>query len=234
VKRGAKRFYKTVTVGAESNGFVILLDGKSVKTPTGHALHVPFHGLAEAIASEWRGQGNFIDPQTMPLTRYANTVIDRVEPRRAELVADLAKYAGHDLLCYREATATQLMQRQAVVWDPWLAWAADRYGVDLIVGQGVGHIEQPGEALEALRAAIAAHDSHRLAVLHTGTTITGSAVLGLAFTARALDAREAFAAAHVDELFQEERWGVDSEAQQARARKLAELKAGESYLALLA
>lgn len=233
MKRGAKRFYETVAVGAEANGFAILLDGKPIKTPAGNALLAPLHKLAEAVAEEWRGQGDVIDPDAMPLTRYLNTVIDRVEPRREEIVADLAKYAGHDLLCYREASSTQLMQRQAAAWDPWLAWAADRYGADLVVGQGLGHIEQPPEALEALRDAIAAMDSHRLAVLHTGIAITGSAVLGLAFVARALEAREAFAAAHVDELFQEERWGVDEEAQAARARKLAELKAGERYLMLL-
>jgi chaperone required for assembly of F1-ATPase len=233
VKRGAKRFYKTAAAREEPNGFAILLDGKAVKTPAGHSLMAPVRALAEAIAAEWRDQGDFIDPASMPLTRYANTVIDRVEPRRNELIADLAKYAGHDLLCYREAASTQLMQRQATAWDPWLAWAADRCGADLIVGQGVGHIEQPPDALEALRLAIAAHDAHRLAVLHTGITITGSAVLGLAFTAGALSAREAFEAAHVDELFQEERWGADAEAQQVRARKLAELKAGENYLELL-
>ena len=233
MKRGAKRFYKTVAVRVEPSSCAILLDGKAVKTPAGNALSLPIHALAEAVAAEWDAQGDFIDPEAMPLTRYANTVIDRVAPRRAEVITDLAKYAGHDLLCYREATTTQLMQRQAAAWDPWLAWAADRYGADLVVGQGVGHIEQPAEALEALRGAIAAHDAHCLAVLHTAITITGSAVLGLAFTARALDAREVFAAAYVDELFQEERWGVDEEAQAARARRLAELKAGEAYLALL-
>lgn len=233
MKRGAKRFYKTVAVRQDPGAFAILLDGKAVRTPAGHGLVVPTSTIADAMAEEWRGQGDFIDPEAMPATRYANTVIDRVAPRRDEVIDDLAKYAGHDLLCYREATTTQLMQRQAAAWDPWLAWAADRFGADLVVGQGVGHIEQPAEALASLRAAIAALDSHRLALLHTAITITGSAVLGLAFVSRALSAREAFDAAHVDELFQEERWGVDEEAQQARARKLAELKAGEAYLALL-
>lgn len=232
LKRGTKRFYQTAAAEEIADGYAVTLDGKPIKTPAGKAL-VLDQRLAEAIANEWDSQGAFIEPDTMPLTRYANTVVDRVEPRRAEVAEELAKFANNDLLCYREAMASELMRRQAAAWDPWLAWAADRYGAELAVGQGVTHLEQPAEAVEALRRAIAEHDPHRLAVLHTAITITGSAVLGLAFVSGELSAEGAFAAAHVDELFQEERWGRDKEAHLARTRRLSELEAGGSYLSLL-
>jgi chaperone required for assembly of F1-ATPase len=233
VKRGTVRFYESVALADVDGGYAVRLDGRAVKTPGGNAFVVPTRQLAEAIAEEWRGQGDEIEPDTMPLTRYANTVIDRVSVRHQTIAADLAKFAGHDLLCYREDQTTELMQRQAAAWDRWIAWAADRYGVELEVVRGLTPIEQPPETLERLAQAIAAHDAHRLAVLHTGITITGSAVLGLAFVARALDAAQAFAAARVDETYQAERWGRDEEAEARDARRLADLQAAERYLVLL-
>ena len=232
MKRGVKRFYKAVAFEPVAGGFAVVLDGKPIKTPSGSAL-ILSERLADAVAAEWEAQDGFIEPDTMPLTRYANTVIDRITPRREQVVAELAKFAGHDLLCYREATTAELMRRQAAAWDPWLAWAAESYGADLAVGQGVAHIHQPPEAIERLTKAIAAHDVHRLAVLHPGITITGSAVLGLAFLTRALDADSAFAASRVDETYQTELWGCDGEAEARETRLLADLKAAERYLELL-
>ncbi len=233
MKRGTKRFYEAVNVAPVEGGYAITLDGKAMRTPASANLILPHRPLAEAIAREWRGQGEWIEPEAMPLTRYANTVIDRVTPRREQLVAELAKFAGHDLLCYREAVTTELMQRQAAAWDPWLAWATERYGAELAVGQGVTAIEQSPEALEGLRRAIAAHDEHRLAVLHAGITITGSAVLGLAFVALKLSATAAFDTSRLDEVYQAERWGRDGEAEAREASLLADLVAAESYLSLL-
>lgn len=232
MKRGVKRFYKEVAIAPASGGFAVVLDGKPIKTPSGNPLAVS-ERLAAAIAEEWAAQHEFIDPEAMSVTRYANTVIDRVEPRQAEIVAELAKFAEHDLLCYREAVTAALMRRQAAAWDPWLAWAADRFGADLVVAQGLTSVEQPVEALERLRDAIAQHDAHRLAVLHAGITITGSTILGLAFVARALDAASAFATSRVDEAYQAEHWGRDAEAEAREARLLADLKAAEHYLSLL-
>ena len=233
LKRGTKRFYQTVAVAPMESGYAITLDGKALRTPASANLILTHRPLAEAIAQEWHGQGEWIEPDTMPLTRYANTVIDRVAPRREQLVAELAKFAGHDLLCYREAATAELMRRQAAAWDRWLAWVAEHYDAEFAIGQGVTHVEQSPEALERLRRAIAAHDAHRLAVLHAGITITGSAILGLAFVARALDSEAAFAASRVDEAYQAELWGRDGEAEAREARLLADLKAAEYYLSLL-
>ena len=233
MKRGVKRFYKLVAVSSVDGEHALLLDGKAMRTPAKARFVLSHPLLVEAIAEEWRGQGEWIDTEAMPLTRYANTVIDRIEPRRGQIVEELAKFAAHDLLCYREAATVELMRRQTAVWDPWLAWAADRYGADLIVGRGLMHIEQPPEALERIAQAIERHDSHRLAVLHAGVTITGSTLLGLAFVAGTLDAAAAFAASRVDEAYQAEFWGRDAEAEARETRLLADLQAAARYLAQL-
>jgi chaperone required for assembly of F1-ATPase len=230
MKPGTKRFYKSVDVGDD---LAILLDGRTVKTPAGAKLVAPTRMLAEAVAGEWRRQGETIAPDTMPLTKLLNTALDRIAANREAIVDDLAKYASSDLLCYRAEAPAELVHRQAAAWDPWLDWAADRFGARLTVTTGVTHIDQPQDALARLRQAVAAHDDHRLVALHAGITITGSAVLGLAFAARALNADDAFVAAQVDERYQAELWGTDAEAEKARANRLAELKAAEKYLKLL-
>ncbi len=233
MKAGVKKFYSSVGVLARDGAFAVLLDERGVKTPAGHALLAPTKRLAEAIAAEWRAQGETLKPETMPLTKALNTALDRVAANRAAIVEDLTKYAGADLLCYRAENPAELNRRQAAVWDRWLDWAADRFGVRLAVTSGVTHVAQSGEALARLRSAIDAHDNFRLVALHTAVTITGSAVLGLAFAARALDAEAAFAAAQVDETYQAELWGLDAEAEKARALRLAELKAAQAFLSLL-
>jgi chaperone required for assembly of F1-ATPase len=234
VKPRAKRFYTSVDVREEADGFAILLDGRPIKTPAGSPLRAPARALAEAIAAEWRGQGETLAPETMPLTRSLNTALDRIAANRAAIVDDLAKYAASDLLCYRAAAPQELVRRQSQMWDPWLDWAAERFGARLTVTTGVNPVAQPDEALARLREAVAAYDNHHLVALHAGIALTGSAILGLAFAARALTAEEAFAAAQVDETYQAELWGSDAEAEKARANRLTDLRAAEAYLVLLA
>lgn len=234
LKPGIKRFYASVDIRGEPSGWAALLDGKPVKTPAGHALVSPTRALAEATAEEWRAQTDTIVPESMPLTKVLNTVLDRIAPHREATIDDLAAYAGADLLCYRAETPAELMRRQAAAWDPWLDWAAERYGARLGVTAGVTHIPQPEAAVARLRQAMVALDDHHLVAVHTAVTITGSAVLGLAFAARALGAEAAFAAAQVDDAYQAERWGHDAEAESARARRRDDLKAAERYLRLVA
>jgi chaperone required for assembly of F1-ATPase len=234
LKPNIKRFYKSVDTRGDATGVAILLDTRPIKTPAGNALRAPTPSLAEAIAAEWRGQGDMILPDSMPLTKSLNTALDRIAPNRSAIIADLTKYAGTDALCYRAESPVELLRRQTTAWDPWLDWAAERFGAHLIVTTGLTHVTQPADALDRLHEAIASHDDHRLAALHAGITITASAILGLAFAAGVIAAEDAFATAHIEETYQAELWGLDAEAEKARANRLADLKAAEAYLKLLA
>jgi chaperone required for assembly of F1-ATPase len=222
-----KRFYKEAAVG---EGNAVLLDGKSAKTPAHATLALPARALAEAIAEEWRRQGETMRPQTMPLTKLANTAIDRVAGREAEIVAQILGYAN-DLLCYRALAPKDLVARQSAEWNPLLDWAAERYA-RLAVGTGIAHIAQAEEALAVYRRALAAHDAFTLAALHNAASICGSLVLALALAEARLDAHEAFALSRLDEAFQAEKWGVDAETE-SRARALeTELLAAEQFMKL--
>jgi chaperone required for assembly of F1-ATPase len=223
-----KRFYKDVAVAGRS----ILLDGKALKTPRGAGLVLPTSALAEAVAEEWRGQGEEIVPAAMPLTKLANTVIDGVAPRPDEVAAEIAAFARHDHLCYRTDAPAELARRQNAAWDPLLDWAAERYGAPLVTAHGVTSIAQPEASLAALKAAVEALDPFALAALHVAASICGSLVLGLAVADRRLTAAEAFACSQIDERYQAEKWGLDAEAETRARRLAAELDAAARFMDL--
>ncbi len=227
-----KRFYRDVSVVPADDGFAVLLDGKPVKTPGREMLIVQPRALAEAIAEEWRGQGEEIDPAAMPLTKLANTAIDIVAPDRGRTANQILAYGRTDLLIYRAEAPQDLVARQNARWNPLLDWLAERYGARLVTGQGVTFVDQPGDALVALDSAVWAHDDFMLAALHNATTLMGSLVLALALAERRLDAEAAFAASMLDESFQVERWGRDAEAEARRERLAAELAATERFMRL--
>jgi len=224
-----KRFYKDVSLG---DGNTILLDSRTLKTPRGASLDLLTRTLADAIADEWRAQGDEIDPQSMPLTKLANTAIDGVTPRRDEVIAEIVAFAKHDHLCYRTDKPAELARRQSEAWDPLLDWAAERYGAPLMIVHGVTSVAQPESSLAALRKAVEAFDPFALSALHVIASICGSLVLALAVAAKRLSAEEAFALSQVDERFQAEKWGLDSEAEMRAKRLERELVTAARFMDL--
>jgi chaperone required for assembly of F1-ATPase len=228
-----KRFYKVASVEERGGQYHVLLDGRAIRTPKKNAVAVPTRALAEAIAVEWEAQAEQIDPATMPLTRYANTILDGIVGREAEIRADIAKYAGTDLLCYRAEAPQELVDAQAARWDPLLAWARTDLEMPLVATVGMMPVAQQADTLARAEAALADLDAFRLAAMHTMTTLMGSVVLALAVLRRHLSAQDAWNAAHVDEDWQIRKWGEDAEATARRQRRWEEMQAAERMLRLL-
>lgn len=214
-----RRFWKEARVTPEAEGFAIALDERPLRTPAGATLLAPTAALAAAIAAEWDGLGAEIDPDRLPLTRAANSAIDRIGPRREAVIDAIAEYGGTDLLCYRAADPAALAGRQAAGWDPWLLWSAQALGAPLVAVTGVMHEPQPPASLAALRTAVAAEDDFRLAALHELVALSGSLVLGLAVARGALEAEAAWELSCIDETWQAEQWGLDAEAEAAALRR---------------
>jgi len=224
-----KRFYAKADVAEAGGGFAVGLDGKPIKTPSGRIVAVPSRAIAEAMAAEWEGQREHIDPTTMPMTRFANSVVDAVIDRVTLVRDDIAKYLSTDLLFYRAGHPEVLVAREAQHWDPVVFWAADELGAHFILAQGIMHVSQPDTAIAAAREALP-HDPWSVAALHVVTTLTGSALLALALYLRAREAEQVWAAAHVDEDFNAEQWGADEE---VVARKAARKLDFDAAIAIL-
>jgi chaperone required for assembly of F1-ATPase len=228
-----KRVYKSVATRVGDGGWGVALDGKPLRTPTKRDLLVPSERLAAAIAAEWDAQDPEIRPETMPLTRLAATAIDRTAEKRAEIVAEIAAYAGTDLLCYRAAHPPALATRQEATWQPLLDWAAGRYDAGLAVTAGVLPLTQSTASLKAYANAIAALDEFRLTAIQAATAACGSLVIALALFEGKIDADAAFAASQLDETFQIEAWGEDTEATQRRALLAEDIASAARFLELL-
>jgi chaperone required for assembly of F1-ATPase len=225
-----RRFYEAVTVCEEPGGFAVTLDDRPIKTPARRSLAAPRRPLAEVIAQEWRAQADFIDPAGMPMTRLANTIIDGVAAAHAGVAAEIVKYLGSDLVCYRATAPQGLVARQALHWDPVLTWAKEKLGADFTTVAGVTFRRQPDEAIARAEAAIP-RDPWRLGAVHTVTTVTGSALIALKLAAGNLSVDEAWTAANVDEDWNVEFWGRDELGQQRRAYLFAEMAAAARIMA---
>ena len=224
-----KRFYEHASTATDGKLYAVRLDDKPVRTPAGRLLEAPTRPLAEAIAAEWEAQRDVIDAAKMPLTRLANSVIDGVSERSAPVAEEIARYLASDLICYRAGSPRGLVERQAQHWDPIVEWARDVLGARLLLAEGVVHVTQPEAALAAVSAALP-RNPWRLGALHSVTTLTGSALLALALAQGRISADEAWAAAHVDEDWNMQRWGRDELALDRRASRFAELEAAATVL----
>ena len=147
-----KRFYKQAGVQALEAGFAVELDGRAIKTPAKAPLALPSEPLAQAIAAEWQAQGETLDLQAMTLTRLANVAIDRTPETRAELAAELARYAGTDVTCYLADAPSALRARQDEAWTPWREWAGRELNVVLVPVIGLMASPQPQASLDAAEA----------------------------------------------------------------------------------
>ena len=228
-----KRFWKEVAVEREDGGWGIRLDGRGVKTPARAALVVPTQALADGIAEEWRSVEGEIDARAMPLTGLANAAIDRVAPAKEAFAEGLARYAEADLACYRADAPRELIDRQERNWDALLGWARRRYDVDFAVTTGVTHVTQPPATVERLAHAVNALDPFRLAGLSPLVTIGGSLVGGLAVLEKALTPAQVWDAVSVDDQWQLERWGSDTEAEAALQNRRRDFFAAARFLELL-
>ena len=228
-----KRFYKEVSLDAAPGGHRILLDGRPVHSPARQLLVMPSAALAEAVADEWRAQGETIERAGMGLTRLVSTALDRMPALRGAAIDEALGYALTDLLCYRAAEPVELAERQQRAWQPWLDWLARAHGARLVVTTTMLPVSQPEPAIARLRTAIEVLDDWRLVGLRGATTALGSVVLGLALLEGEIDKEQALAASLLDELFEIERWGRERDAERRQQVLRRDVAAASGFLACL-
>ena len=224
-----KRFWKAVTVAQADGGWRVLLDARPIRTQGSAPQIVPGAPLAEALAGEWRAQGEVIDPRGFALRDMADFALDHVAPDRAGTIARLLAYAETDTLCYRADPDEPLYRRQLALWEPLLAAAEARHGVRLERVSGVLHRRQPAATLARLRAVLEEQDDFTLAALATLAPLAASLTIALAALEHDADPAPLFAAANVEEDWQAEQWGWEHTAAERRARRLADFASAAAF-----
>ena len=215
-----KRFWTEAAVAEAGDKFGVALDGRAVKTQGGRVLAVPSRDLAEALAAEWAAQGAVIDPAKFALRDLADLAIDVIAPGRAAAIAALLRFAETDTLCYRAELDEPLHQRQVELWEPLLGAAEARLDLQFSRISGVIHQPQPPETLRRLEQVLSAEDDFALAALTTLASLAASLVIALAALQPDADPVRLWNAANLEEDWQTEQWGQDSDAMALRARRL--------------
>lgn len=219
-----KRFWDVADAVEVEGGFTVHLDGRSIKTPGKSALVVPTRVMAEQMAQEWDAQPNEINPETMPVTKSANSAVDKVTPQFDAVADMLGEYAGTDLLCYRAEQPEELVKRQAEQWDPVLEWCTKTFQTPLNPVSGVMFAAQPASSLVALRALLDEMTAFELTAMHDLITLPGSFVIGLAAIHKYASPQELWELSRLDERYQQEQWGLDDDAEEMAGIKLAAYK----------
>lgn len=112
-ERLKSRFWKTVTLqppttasasGKPSDGFQILLDKRSIRTPSGQPIVIPRERelLATCIAQEWSEQEQVLKPHTLPLTSLAARALEGCKDagERKGIEGDLIRYLENETIWY--------------------------------------------------------------------------------------------------------------------------------------
>ena len=227
-----KRFYKEVTVAPDGDHWRVLLDGRGIKTPGKRAQLVPTRALAEAMAAEWAGQGEELDPARFMLRDMADYTIDAIAENRADALTSLLPYAETDTLCYRAEPDEALYARQIDVWEPLLLAAERRWDVHFERVSGIVHRPQPAATLARFAAVLEAESAFTLAALRALSSLSCSLVIGLLALEPGADAEALWNAANLEEDWQAELWGKDAEAEARQERRFADFQAAIRFAGL--
>lgn len=228
-----KRFYKDVGVAPLGDGYAVTLDGKSPRTPGMKPVVVPNEAIAKAMAVEWSAQGEFIDPQTMPLVRLINSAVESGDECVPALRDEIVKYAANDLLLYRAESPESLVLRQEELWDPVLIELARRFSLSFQPTISIVHQPQPEATIERLARSLDGQGLFPLVALNSVTSITGSGLLALALLHGIADPAAVWTAAHVDEDHNIRLWGEVEEITTRREKRQREFDAAVHLLEML-
>ena len=227
-----KRFYREVATAGAEGGWRVLLDGKPLRSVGGRAQIVPAQGLADALAEEWARQGEEIDPAGLVLRDMADYAIDVVGPGREAAIGELLPYGETDTLCYRAEPGDPLRRRQDEMWEPLLRAAEARLDVHFERIAGIIHRPQPVGTMLRLETVLTAQDDFVLAALRNLAGLAASLMTGLAAIEDNADPAALWDAAHLEERWQAERWGLDAEAEARLARRREHFLAAARFAAL--
>ena len=116
-----KKFYSLVSVEtADNECFKIALDGKTMKTPAQNEFSCHSEHIAALAQQEWSNQKEIISPESMPVTQFISTTIDRTAPNKDTIKQDILAYLETDLLYFHAAEPPELAKEQQKIWSPYL------------------------------------------------------------------------------------------------------------------
>jgi chaperone required for assembly of F1-ATPase len=146
-----------------------------------------------------------------------------------EVKAEIVKFAGSDLICYRADSPDTLVELENTHWNVVFDYFKTMHHAPFILATGISYVKQPASST-AIIESLLPQDPFKLGAIHVITTLTGSSLLAIALSLGVLKPQQAWLAAHVDEDFQITEWGDDDEAIERRAARFNDFQAAVSLL----
>ena len=228
-----KRFWKEVGIANIDNGWQVTLDSRGIRTQGKRAQVVPGKALAELLASEWKAQGDTLDPSGFPHRDMADYAIDMIASGEEDIAAKLMAYFETDTLCYRADPEDALYQHQQEQWEPLLAQLEESHGIRFQRISGVMHKPQPPETLAALRAHLETLDDFVLSGMVSMASLAASLGVALLASDEAInDPMLLWHDANLEEEWQADRWGREEEAEERRQQRGEDFSAAQVFVML--
>ncbi|XP_050382529.1 uncharacterized protein LOC126799373 [Argentina anserina] len=210
-----RRFYNQVTTrkADDGNGWTVMLDYRTLKTPSKRPLKLPTLGLAKAIAAEWEYQEtDGIRPFTMPLMKLACTALERVPITRHKVIEFLINRFNQDLVFCRapddNVLTSDIHERQVEKIDPLLNWMESEFGFKPVVYSSFFGGKQDEGLLKSVETLLKKTDECELAAIDAIAGAAHSLTIALGLFRGKLQIEEAIELIRLEEDFQVDRWGL--------------------------
>lgn len=162
------------------------------------------------------------------MQKILDQAVQEIAIHRPEIIVKLLEFAKTDLLFFWGEKKELFLQQQNE-WLPILNWASQELSIELTKTDKLDIPEN--KALQnPLGQLLNQMSDKELACFYAAALNMRSVLLALALVKRRIDAEEACRLSYLEELWQNEMWGVDEEAQSKRQERCDELKEIESYL----
>ncbi|OIT08058.1 hypothetical protein A4A49_28444 [Nicotiana attenuata] len=210
-----KRFYKKVTTTEADDGigWSVMLDYRTLKTPSKRPLKCPTLALAKAIAAEWEYQeADRIRPFTMPLMKLSCTALERVPLTRQKISDHLMKKFPQDLVVCRATGDNDLTsgvrERQVEKIDPLLKWVESEFGFKTAVYTSFFGGKQDDGLVSAIESLLKKMDDCELATIDAIASAAHSLVIALGLFRGRLGIEEAIELIRLEEDLQVDSWDL--------------------------
>ncbi|XP_022154157.1 ATP synthase mitochondrial F1 complex assembly factor 2 [Momordica charantia] len=210
-----KRFYQQVTTreADDGNGWTVMLDYRTLKTPSKRPLKLPTLGLAKAVAAEWEYQEtDGIRPFTMPLMKLACTALERVPLTRPKIIAHLMKKFNQDLVFCRapedNVLTSGVHERQVEKIDPLLDWVGSEFGFKPVVYSSFFGGKQEDGLIKAVEDLLRKTDYCELASIDAIASAAHSLIIAIGIFRGKLQIEEAIELIRLEEDLQVDKWGL--------------------------
>lgn len=147
-----------------------------------------------------------------------------IKQHRDETIKTMCRFAATDMLLFW-SNETEILKRQQEIWRPYL----DELNVKINISQSL-QIPENEIFLQRINSYLEKLSDKKLTAAFLTATLLKSVILGIFILNDEISVEQLFAAAFLEELYQNELWGTDNEAAEKRETVKSELHKIKEYL----